>query len=182
MKESPSVKVRDVMTSSLVFVAAEDSAMKAAGLMGEKRVSSVLVKRREKYSGILTDRDIIVRIVSKGLDPGKIRVGDVMTSPLITIGEEETIEAAAKKMREKNIRRLVVTRNDQTVGIIAESDMIRIDPELHFLIRERSKLEATTTPNEPQEILLAGFCEECENYSGRLKNTNGVWLCEDCRE
>jgi CBS domain-containing protein len=182
MKEDLVVKVGDVMTSNLVFVGVEDNVMKAAVLMGDKEVSCVLVKRGEKYSGLLTDRDIIVRVVSKGLDPSKIRVDEVMSSPLITIDDKGTIEEAARKMRESSIRRLVVTRNDQVLGIIAESDIIRVEPELHFLIRERSRLEATVTSTEPREILLAGFCEECENYSGRLKNINGTWLCEDCRE
>jgi CBS domain-containing protein len=182
MKEDLVVKVGDLMTSNLVFVGAEDNVMKAAVLMGDKKVSCVLVKRGEKYSGLLTDRDIIVRVVSKGLDPSKIRVDEVMSSPLITIDDKGTIDEAATKMRDSSIRRLVVTRNDQVLGIIAESDIIRVEPELHFLIRERSRLEARVTPTEPREILLAGFCEECENYSGRLKNINGTWLCEDCRE
>ncbi len=65
-----------------------------------------------------------------------------MTSPLITISEEATVDDAANKMEENSVRRLVVERNHQKMVIIAESDMIRIDPEVHFLIRERSKLEA----------------------------------------
>jgi len=80
--------------------------------------------------------------VSKGLDPTKIKVREVMSSPIITINEEATIDDAANKMKDNSTRRLVVERNHQKVGIIAESDIIRIDPELHFLIREQSKLEA----------------------------------------
>jgi hypothetical protein len=77
---------------------------------------------------------------------------------------------------------LVVERNHQKTGVIAESDIIRVDPELHFLIRERSKLEARTTPNEPQSVTLAGYCEECGNYSARLRKVDGQWLDEDCGE
>jgi len=175
-------KVRDLMTRSLASVAAEDIVMEAARLMGERRISSVLVKGAREFSGILTDRDIISKVVSKGLDPSKIRVSEVMTSPLITINDEESIEDAAKKMRDKGIRRLVVERNHEKVGIIAESDIIHVYPELHFLIRERSKLEPTATRTQPSETLLAGSCEECENYSSGLKNINGTWLCEHCRE
>ncbi|MGA2785492.1 MAG: CBS domain-containing protein [Candidatus Bathyarchaeia archaeon] len=100
----------------------------------------------------------------------------------MTISEDASVEEAAKNMAEHNIRRLVVERDHQKVGIIAESDMIRIEPELHFLIRERSKLEAKMTPNEPRVVTLAGFCEECGNYSVRLRKVDSQWLDEDCRD
>lgn len=179
-REEVLVKVRDLMTESLVSVELEDSVMKAAKLIDEEGVSSVLVKHGEELSGLITDRDIISRVVSRGLDPAKVRVSEVMSSPLITISEEATVEEAARKMRENGIRRLVVERNHRKVGIMAESDIIRINPELHFLIRERSKLEPRLTPDEPQEVTLAGFCEQCGNYSARLRNVNGEWLDKDC--
>lgn len=176
------LKIKDLMTRNLISVVAEATVMQAAELMNEKGVSSVLVEHGGEFQGILTDRDIIAKIVSKGLDPKQVRVSDVMSSPLVTINGEQTIEEAAQRMREKGIRRLVVESKNAKVGVIAESDIIRVDPELHFLIREQSKLEAKPTPREPGRVALAGFCEECENYSASLLNLNGVWLCEDCRE
>jgi CBS-domain-containing membrane protein len=116
------------------------------------------------------------------LDPAKVKISEAMSSPLMTISEEATVEEAARKMRDNHIRRLLVEKNHQKVGIIAEADIIRVTPEFHFLIRERSKLEAGLTPTEPQETVLGGFCEECENYSPRLVNVSGRWLCEDCGE
>jgi hypothetical protein len=53
---------------------------------------------------------------------------------------------------------------------------------LHFLIRERSKLEARMAPQAPHEMIIAGFCEECGNYSARLRKVDGQWLDEECRE
>ena len=180
-KEGLMPKVKNLMTRNLAFVMADESVMEAARLMGERRISSVLVKRGELL-GILTDRDIIDRVVSKGLDSRKIKVSEVMSSPVITISGEETVEQAAKMMREKSIRRLVVEKDHDKVGIIAESDIIRVYPELHFLIREQTKLEAKQARTQPREILLTGTCDECENYSNELKNINGRWLCEDCAE
>ena len=176
------VKVRDLMTEGIVSVDGEETVIQAARLMSEKELSSVLVKHQGELTGIITDRDIITKVVSKGLDPTKVRVGEVMTSPLMTISEDAPVEEAAKNMAERHIRRLVVERDHQKVGIIAESDMIRIEPELHFLIRERSKLEAKMTPNEPRVVTLAGFCEECGNYSVRLRKVDSQWLDEDCRD
>ncbi|HUW48970.1 MAG TPA: CBS domain-containing protein, partial [Patescibacteria group bacterium] len=92
------------------------------------------------------------------------------------------IEEAARKMRDNKIRRLLVEENHQKTGIIAESDLVRVDPELHFLIREKSKLEAQfPSPTETQEVTFSGFCQDCENYSDDLRNVNGRWLCEECR-
>jgi CBS domain-containing protein len=176
------VKVRELMTADIVSVDVEETVIRAARLMDEKRISSVLVKLQGGFVGIITDRDIITRVVSKGLDATKITVSEAMSSPLMTIKEDASVEEAAKSMAEHNIRRLVVERDHQKVGIIAESDMIRIEPELHFLIRERSKLEARMTTSEPKEVNLAGVCEECGNYSVRLRKVDGQWLDEDCRE
>jgi len=182
LEERVALKVKDLMTTPLISIDEEDAVIEAARPMEEKNISSVLAKHGEEFSGMITDRDIIRRVVSKGLDPTKVKVREVMSSPLITISEEATVDDAANKMKENKVRRLVVERNHQKVGIIAESDIIRIDPELHFLIRERSKLEARLTPAEPRRVVLAGPCEECENYSSELRNVDGTWLCEDCRE
>jgi len=174
------VRVRELMTMHLISMDATETVIEAAKLMDENDISSVLIKRQGDFVGILTDRDIITRVMSKGLDARMVRVSEVMSSPLKTIGKDASVEEAAKKMAEHNIRRLVVEHDQQKIGIIAESDIIRVDSELHFLIRERSKLEAKTTPKEPKRVTLAGYCEECGNYSVKLKKISGQWLDEDC--
>jgi CBS domain-containing protein len=99
------------MTDKPVFVDTEEDVMYAAQLMDRKGISSVLVKRKEDLVGIITDRDIITRVVSKGLDLTKVKVGEVASSPLVRINEDASIEEAAKKMAEHHIRRLVVERD-----------------------------------------------------------------------
>jgi signal-transduction protein with cAMP-binding, CBS, and nucleotidyltransferase domain len=180
--EEAVVKVRELMTETLVYVRSDKSVVEAAKLMSQKGISSVLVERQGELSGIITDRDIITRVVSEGLDATKVEASQVMTSPLVTIEDDASLDEAAKKMAEHSIRRLVVERAHQKVGIISESDLIRVDSELHFLIRERTKLEARMTGAEPRGLTLAGFCEECGNYSPRLRKVDGQWLDEDCRD
>lgn len=181
-EEEPVLRVRDLMARNIITVQAEDSIIKAASVMDENGVSSVAVKEGNEFSGMITERNIISRVVSKGLDPQKIKVSEVMSTPLITINPDATIEEAARKMRDNKIRRLLVEENHKKIGIIAESDIVRVDPELHFLIREKSKLEAQfPSPTEPQAVTFSGFCQDCENYSDDLRNVNGRWLCEECR-
>jgi CBS domain-containing protein len=174
------LKVRDLMTKNLIFIEAEEIVIEVARLMEEKKISSVLVKEGTEFLGIITDRDIIGRVVLKGTDSRKVRAREVMSSPLITISDGASVEDAAKKMRQNKIRRLVVDENQKIVGIIAETDMIRVAPELHFLIRERSKLEVQLIPTTPDEMTFVGFCEDCGNYSNDLRNVSGEWLCDEC--
>jgi hypothetical protein len=58
---------------------------------------------------------------------------------------------------------------------------MRVDYELHFLIRERSKIDCQPGATDPQATLITGFCEDCGNYSTNLRNVRGNWLCEECR-
>ena len=120
--------------------------------------------------------------MSLGLDPRDMIVGEIMSKPLITIGEDASVDEAAEKMRDNKIRRLIVKAERSIVGIISESDIVRVEPDLHFLIREHSRLELRPSSTvEPREISFAGFCEECENYSENLENIDDRWLCEECR-
>jgi CBS domain-containing protein len=179
-RKEVAVRVRDLMTRSLISIDEEDTVTEAARLMDRKRIHSILIERGGEFSGIITDLDIVSRVVSKGLDPNKVKVREVMTSPLLSIREDAAIEEAARKMRENGVRRLIVENDNHNVGIIAESDIVRITPELHFLIRERSKLEAGLTHARPQKVVLSGYCEMCGNYSSQLRNADSRWLCEEC--
>ena len=109
-------------------------------------------------------------------------VGEVMSSPLITISEDSSVEEAAEKMRDNKIRRLVVKNELSVIGIISESDIVRVEPEFHLLIREKTRLDAFKTGNRGNRITsFAGFCEDCENYSEDLEKVSGRWICEECR-
>lgn len=174
------LKVRDLMTKNLISIEAGENVTEAARLMDEKKIPAVLVKEGKEFLGIITDRDIIGRVVLNGTDPNLVRAREVMSSPLITISDGASVEDAAKKMRQNKIRRLVVDENQTIVGIIAETDMIRVAPELHFLIRERSKLEVQLIPTTPDEMTFVGFCEDCGNHSNDLSNVSGEWLCDEC--
>ncbi len=86
------------MTQALISIDLERNVMEAARLMTEKHVSSILASQRGKLLGIITDHDIISRVVAKGLNPNEVSVARVMSSPLITVSDEETIDEAAKGM------------------------------------------------------------------------------------
>ncbi len=176
------LKVKDLMTKNVISLPMEKSVADIALEMAKKDVSAMLLKSGDTFVGILTDRDIIKKVIALGLNPKNVRGGEVMSSPLISISENVSVQEAADKMRDNKIRRLVVKRKGNVVGIISESDIVRVEPELHFLIREHSRLGVgKVSPMEPRGVILEGYCEECENYSGDLKKVNGKWLCDECQ-
>ncbi len=103
----------------------EDTVSGAAKLMRKNNVSSLLITEKDKYSGILTEKDIINKVVAEGLNPEDVKVGEIMSTPLITISHKESIEKAAKLMIRKEIRRLALMDGETVVGIITETDFTK---------------------------------------------------------
>jgi CBS domain-containing protein len=181
-KDEEIVKVMDLMTRNIVYISKDTNTMEAAKIMATKDISSILVKSEKDFIGIITDRDIIRKVVAFGSNSKEILAYQIMSNPLVTINENASVEEAAQKMRDNKIRRLVIKSKKGILGIITESDIVRVEPDLHFLIREHSRIKLHPYySSKIEERLLVGFCEECENYSENLENVNGRWLCDECR-
>ncbi|MEM5827888.1 MAG: CBS domain-containing protein [Candidatus Aenigmatarchaeota archaeon] len=175
------VKLKDIMTTKLQTIDENKSVYEAAKKM--KKVSSLLVKRRGKIYGIITDTDIVKRVVAKGLDPKKVKVKDIVSTPLITLDENEDVRKASYVMMKRGIKRIVVTRNGRVVGIVTATDIARYVPNYLDLIEMGKKYAGVERPilEDLEDELLIGMCEECANLTSDLKLVNGRWLCEDCR-
>jgi CBS domain-containing protein len=174
------ITVKDLMTRNIISVLPETSVVEATRIMSTRDISSILIKTGDDYIGIFTDRDVRRKVVASGLDPNVTMAGEIMSSPLIKISEDAGIEEAAEKMRDSKIRRLVVKNESAVVGIISETDIARVEPELHLLIREHTRLKLAPSGYTEDRKSFAGFCEECNNYLS-LENINGRWLCKECR-
>ena len=150
------MKVSEVMTRGIDPVAPSASVQEAAVQMAEFDVGAVLVGTAGKLEGVLTDRDIILRVVVDGRNPADVRVADVMSPNLYTCKEDDTVEAAFAEMRERQIRRMPVhDENGEAVGIVTLSDLAKAveSPEqIQETLREISephrsrKVEETETP------------------------------------
>ena len=174
------ITVKDLMTQNIISILPETSVVEATRIMSTRDISSILIKTGDDYVGIFTDRDVMRKVVASGLDPNDTVVREIMSFPLITISEDAGIEEAAEKMRDRKIRRLVVINEGVVVGIISESDIARVEPELHLLIREHTRLQLPPSSYTEDRKSFVGFCEECNNYSS-LENVDGRWLCQECR-
>ena len=102
------MKVRDVMQKGIDPIAPEATVTEAALRMAELDRGAIVVGTKDALVGILTDRDIILRVVAVGTNPAEVAVGDVMSSTLFTCRDDETLEQAFREMRERQVRRLPV--------------------------------------------------------------------------
>jgi len=127
-------RVTEIMSSAPVDVVEKGlNVMYAAGIMKERARGSLIVVDAGRPVGIVTERDIVRRLVAEGRSATATKVGDIMSTPLISVGPEATVSAAVKIMYENGIRRLPVIENDRVIGIITSTDLARV------LYREREK-------------------------------------------
>ena len=123
--------VKDVMTTTVVYLPSETTIAEVARTMREQDIGDVVVADGPSLAGMVTDRDLVVRAVAEGSDPNATTVGEVMTRDLVTVRPEDTIQQAALLMRDRAVRRLLVCDDDQgLVGVVSIGDLAeRIDPD-----------------------------------------------------
>lgn len=120
------MRVADVMTRDVEFVEAEMSVREAAATMGELGVGALPVGSPERLEGIVTDRDILFRVVANGLSNNDVKVGDIMSSMVFSCREDDTVAAAMDLMGARNVRRLPVLDGEGRVaGWITLADLSR---------------------------------------------------------
>lgn len=172
------VPVMEVMTRDPVTVTEDKMISAAAALMKERDVSALIVVDGRKVTGILTDYDIVHKVVAENMHPSELRVKDIMTSPVVSIHPHTEVENAARKMSREGIRRLVVTDNSDLQGIVTENDILKIWPGLIEITRELQKVGMTDKVMEKE----SGYCESCKVFSASLVELDGQLLCPECRE
>jgi len=124
LKRLPTI-VSDIMSSPVGTIDKNAKVQDAAQLMTEKRFGSIVITENGKPRGIITERDMLERVVAPSKDPSTTETGEIMSSPLITIEKEKGILEAMREMREHDISRLVVMDEETMVGIVSETDVIR---------------------------------------------------------
>lgn len=179
----PRMLVKDAMSSPVFTVDEKLTADKAATLMDQHDLGCVIVTGKdEKPIGIITEKDLVSRVVAKNVLPRKLNAKEIMSTPLMTIASETTLTEAARTMSRLNIRRLGVMYKGNLVGIISAKDILAVMPELIEIISERARIENASAEETTESAPLAGYCDRCGAWSDSLKEAEGEFLCEDCRE
>lgn len=172
------VSVKEIMRKGVITAKKDDTIEHVAKILKKARIGRVIVTEHGKIIGVLTEKDIIKDVIAEG-KPVKTPVSKVMKYPVRTITPETDIEEAIKTMNKYDISGLPVTVDGRLVGIVTERDLVKAEPALLELMKEKGNLEHIS-PAE-KELLLSGECEECGNYSENLRLVNGRYLCDDCR-
>jgi CBS domain-containing protein len=115
--------VSKFMTSELLTIDINSSAWDAAKLMRERKTGSVFVTQTGKPVGIVTERDMLYKIVADDLPAAHVLLRKIMSSPLVSVNEDTPVKKAIEIMRNHNFRRLLITRNDEAVGMVNEYDL-----------------------------------------------------------
>jgi len=119
------VKVRDVMDKKVYILDENKTCMDAIKLMLDKKVWSVVVSRQGLPVGVVTERDIIRRVIAKGRDVEKVKLGEIMSSPLITVSPDEPIGRAMELMARNEIRRIYVVEEGKIIGRVTQTEAFR---------------------------------------------------------
>ena len=115
--------IRSVMTSNPATLESSATIAEAAKLMDQRDIGNVLLVDGETLAGIVTDRDIAVKAVAKGLDPASATVGEIATKDPATVSPDQDVTKALEVMREKAVRRVPVVEDGKPVGIVALGDL-----------------------------------------------------------
>ncbi|MBN2335646.1 CBS domain-containing protein [Candidatus Bathyarchaeota archaeon] len=144
------VEVRDVMTREVVTIDPSETIENAARVMTRFGISSLIVKSEEGVQGIITERDVLTRVVASGRDPNGVTVGEVMTCSLISVEPSTPLTEAGNMMLQNKIKKLPVVEsaeNDRVLGILSLTDVATHQPEL---LREYT--EAKAEEREPISV------------------------------
>jgi signal-transduction protein with cAMP-binding, CBS, and nucleotidyltransferase domain len=133
-------KVCDAMTKKPLDIPADSTIEQASKMMKENHVGSLIVKEGAKVKGILTEQDIVRKVIAKGNDPKRETVGSIILRDLISIEPQEDIYEALVVMRDNNIRHLPVMDGKNMIGFLTIKDILKIQPQLFDIIVEKFEL------------------------------------------
>jgi len=183
MEMDTKVTVHDAMTSNVLTVGPQTSVADAAVLMTRFKIGSLIVKTNSEPEGMITESDIISKVVSKDIKASEMTIGEIMSKNLISIHPGSELNEAARLMAKNSIRRLPVVNDGLLVGIITSSDVLMVSPELTEILVENARMEnqnGNGFSNDQNPV--PGVCEACGNFMEDLDEIDGKFLCEECKE
>ena len=124
------IRVRDLMDKEVESIDAAESVAEAVSAMIRSKVWSLLVVTQGLPQGVVTERDVLRRCVNRGLPPDKVKVGAIMSSPLITIDPDATVREAMSLMVRKDVRRLYVVERGKVVGRLTQTRLFQSNFDL----------------------------------------------------
>ena len=120
-----SQKLEEIMVRNVITMEAEATVRTAVELMNKHEIGCLIVVRKGKPIGIVTERDMLKRVIPKAQDPGKIKVSEIMSKPLIAGKPKTDIREAVRIMFRRKIKKLPVIEQGHLVGLVTLTDLVR---------------------------------------------------------
>ncbi len=143
--------VRHVMSEEPKAARPDMTAADAAGLMRTFDVGAIPLTEGDRLMGMVTDRDLVVRVLAHRADPARVRLADIATTAAVTISPDAQLSEARDLMADRRIRRLPVVKDDRLVGIVSLGDIALTDASPRAVgeaLREVSESDSTRSMNE----------------------------------
>jgi CBS domain-containing protein len=150
------LKVEDIMIESVITVDADSTVMRAVRTMNKHEIGCLVVTRRGKAVGIVTERDLLKRVIGKSKNPGKTKVREIMTKPLIAGQPDMELEDATKLMFERKIKKLPVVDHGQLLGLITLTDVARFQPQMIKILKKLS--DNVAAPQRMKKVMNYYVC------------------------
>jgi len=133
------LSVKDIMTKSVVTTRLHATVREAVKTMENQNIGSIIVMEGEKPIGIVTERDIVVKVASPCVDPRTLKVQDIMSSPLVTIKSDASVEEAVALMAKKGIKKIAVLEDGKLAGMLTYTDIAKSAPKMLSIFDELLK-------------------------------------------
>ena len=181
---SHSMYVRDIMSVNVVTMPPDASIFDVATSMSKMDIGSIIIADQDRPLGIITEADIVRRVIADEKEAKATAAREIMSSPIIHVEPGTALTEAMRVMARSNIRRVAVLKNDSLAGIITSRDLLRWSPELIDILVESLRLRsegAKVNDEDDEDIAYGGECDSCGEYSTELIDEDGEYLCENCR-
>ena len=145
------LKVEDVMTKEVITIDETATIKEAAEIMDKNEISCLIALRKGRAIGIITERDLLKRIIVEAKNPEKTKVGKVMSSPLAVVAVGTDLETALRLMFLKKIKKLPIVNKESILGLVSLTDIARCQPAIITLLKTLAA--ARDTPKSMKKVL-----------------------------
>ena len=137
-----SLKVEDVMVKEVITIDENATVKEAAEVMNKFEIGCLIAVRKGKAMGIITERDLLKRVVAEAKDTSKTKVKEIMSSPLVVVEPSMDLEEAVKLMFQMKIKKLPVVDGKRLVGLVSLTDIARFQPQMIKILRQLAMRQA----------------------------------------
>ncbi|MBS7647543.1 MAG: CBS domain-containing protein [Candidatus Bathyarchaeia archaeon] len=146
-----SLKVEDVMVREVITIDENATVKEAAEVMNKFEIGCLIAVRKGKAVGIITERDMLKRVVAEAKDVHRTRVKDVMSSPLVVVEPSLELEEAVKLMFQMKIKKLPVVEGKRLVGLVSLTDIARFQPQMIKILKQLALKQ--TAPKSMKKVI-----------------------------